>query len=96
MVRCRFLEQEKSEQEQEEEDEDEEAEDMASISIDFPYVVKVRQGHTPVQGDDVIVVISEYGKLVFMTITTPQEGPLSQKGRFEPLAEVCLLGSKFA
>lgn len=91
VVRCRFLEQEKREQEQDQEDEEDEdeTEDMASISIDFPYVVKVRQGHTPVQGDDVIVVISEYGKLVFMTIATPQEGHLSQKGRFEPLAEVC-------
>lgn len=83
VVRCRFLEQDPIQQDDEE--------DMASVSIDFPYVVKVRQGHAPVQGDDVIIAISEYSKLVFLTVTTPQDGNLSQKGRFEPLAEVCAL-----
>ena len=86
VVHCHFLEQDKSEKVQDDDDDDDE--DMASVSIDFPYVVKVRQGHAPVPGDDVIIVISEYGKLVFLTINTPQDGNLAQNGRFEPLAEV--------
>lgn len=48
------------------------------------YSRKIRQ-HSPIQGQDVLVVLSEYGKLVFMTIHCGQDHKVK---RFEMLSEV--------
>lgn len=46
---------------------------------------KKTRNHSKVQGDDIIVALSEYGKLVFMTIINDEFSK-----RFETLAEVYL------
>lgn len=51
---------------------------------DIPYSKKIRN-HSMIQGQDVIVALSEYGKLVFITIHSDSD--LDVK-RFETLAEV--------
>ncbi|KAI9314774.1 hypothetical protein BX666DRAFT_411681 [Dichotomocladium elegans] len=54
---------------------------------EVPYAFKLRQGHAPIQGEDVIVAVSDYGKLVFWGITS-STSDLTETGRFEPLIEV--------
>jgi hypothetical protein len=51
---------------------------------EISYSKKIRR-HSMIQGQDVIAVLSEYGKLVFMTIVVDQQ---LNKKRFETLTEV--------
>jgi hypothetical protein len=48
------------------------------------YSKKIRR-HSMIQGQDVLVALSEYGKLVFMTLVVDQQ---LNKKRFETLVEV--------
>ncbi|KAI9498543.1 mono-functional DNA-alkylating methyl methanesulfonate N-term-domain-containing protein [Zychaea mexicana] len=68
--------------------------------VEIPFMFKIRQGHARIPGNEVIVAISEYGKLMFWSVTTGADtaasalnsnyDDLERTGRFEPLAEVCM------
>lgn len=57
---------------------------------EITYSKKIRQ-HSMIKGQDVLVALSEYGKLVFMTIVADEH---LNKKRFETLTEVQLLIKK--
>ncbi|KAI8354154.1 mono-functional DNA-alkylating methyl methanesulfonate N-term-domain-containing protein [Blakeslea trispora] len=65
------------------------SEDRVLLDLDrmpIPYSKYTRQ-HSMIEGEDVIVAISEYGKLVFLTIISDTD---QQVNRFETLAEIYL------
>jgi hypothetical protein len=57
------------------------------------YTQKTRTGHTRIQGNDVIALLSEYGQLVFCTVVGQQLN-LIGTGRFDCVAEVRRLKNK--
>lgn len=57
------------------------------------YTQKTRTGHTRIQGNDLLALLSEYGQLVFCTVVG-QQANLTGTGRFECVAEVSPLRSK--
>ncbi|KAF7722977.1 hypothetical protein EC973_002446 [Apophysomyces ossiformis] len=66
-------------------------EDLPEDSSMMPYTMKIRQDpRTRIPGDEVIVAVSDYGNLVFWTITSPEPSRLAEYGRFEILAQVQL------
>ena len=56
--------------------------DLDRLSI--PYAKHTRH-HSIIEGEDVIIALSDYGKLVFLTIISDMD---QQVNRFETLAEV--------
>ncbi|KAG2221761.1 hypothetical protein INT45_003401 [Circinella minor] len=82
------LDQEEEEEEEDEEDYDSSSSTSSTSSIEIPYGFKLREGHAPIVGNDVIVAVSNYGKLVFWTVTSLSTNNLEKTGRFEPLLEV--------
>ncbi|CAO3616897.1 unnamed protein product [Cunninghamella blakesleeana] len=53
------------------------------------YTQHTRIGHSPIQGNSVIVIVSEYGQLMFCTVVGEQNN-LTSTGRFECLTEIKL------
>ncbi|KAI7861241.1 hypothetical protein BDF14DRAFT_545024 [Spinellus fusiger] len=64
-----------------EEESEEEEEDFLRIK---------RRGKTSILGQDVAVAVSEYGKLVFWTLSTAQDADTYTTGRFECISELSL------
>ncbi|KAI8093553.1 mono-functional DNA-alkylating methyl methanesulfonate N-term-domain-containing protein [Halteromyces radiatus] len=54
-----------------------------------PYTQETRFGHTTIQGNDIILALTDYGQLVFCTLVG-QPPDLSSTGRFECVANITL------
>ncbi|KAG0173024.1 hypothetical protein DFQ29_008127 [Apophysomyces sp. BC1021] len=53
--------------------------------------MKIRQHpRTRIPGEEVIVAVSDYGNLVFWTITSSESSKFAENGKFEILAQVQL------
>jgi hypothetical protein len=92
ILKCTFDDESIAEEEDQKEEEansiivPEEEEEEEEIYQETSYSRKIRQ-HSVIQGQDVLVALSEYGKLVFMTIHCDQDFKVK---RFETLTEVSL------